>query len=156
MMQLEHTSAFVVERRIGGGGRMQPVDAREQTGIHLDRRPMPRRQGRDPALDLLQRRAGMGRRQMPEDGADPLQQPARILQRVDRIGEIRRGGIGGDARDLGVVGVEPGLEGRQEMRRRDAIERRQAEGAGPGLEQRIVVADLRGAGVGHALRPPRS
>ena len=70
------------------------------------------------------------------------------LQRLDGIGEGRLGRIGGDGVDLGGVRGKCARESRLEMLRLDPAERRDPEGAGPVLEQRVLGGGFGAKGLG--------
>ena len=152
--QVEDPAPLVVQRRVGRRPGLQPLDAREQPGIHLDRGPMQCGARRDLALDRLELWAGMGGSEGPEHRADTLEHAAGGFERVDRVGEIRRRGIGGDARDLGAMGGEGRLKGGQEVARRDPPERRQAKGRRPVREQGIGRGRAHRRRVRHGDPPP--
>ena len=112
--------------------------ATEQRLVQADRRIMVGEHGRQFALDCLQLGGRFGACQVPEYGADPVHGRARTFQRGNRIVEVGRRGIGHDGRDLGIVLGHGALVGGLEILRADAVERRQLERAGPGLEKRVL------------------
>ena len=65
------------------------------------------------------------------------QVPPAALQGLDRIGETGRVGRAGDRGDFGTVLGHPSVEGGREVLGPNAIERRQAERRGPGLEEGV-------------------
>ena len=152
--RLVEAGAGAVEARIGtlqqprllagqaerGAVVAQQRDAAEQHGVHHDRVPVARHPQRHFLVDLQQRRVGMGRHQVVKHRRHPGEQLARALQRRDGVGEIRRGGIVGDRRDLGGMIGEGLLEGGQEMLGRDLGEWRGLERRLPRLEKRVCGA----------------
>ena len=78
-----------------------------------------------------------------EDAADPIEQPAAALHRLDGVCEIRRFGRTGEVGDLIIVLGHAAVEGGREMLRPDRPEGRQLERRIPDLEERVV---------GHALQ----
>ncbi len=125
---------------------VQLGDPPEQHGVHHDRIPVPRHPQRDLLVDLQDRRIGMRRDQVIEDGSDPGQQLGGALKGRDGVGEVGRRGIVGDGVDLGRVVGEGLLEGGKEMLGGDRVEWRGLERRLPGLEQRVVPRFRRGRG----------
>ncbi len=130
----ENARLLVVQRL---AACLHGVDATEEIGVHVDRSVMRGELRRHFALDRLQRFVRVRGREVPEHAANLAQERARALKRLDRIGEGCGRGVGCDGRDILPVRLKARLERRREMFRRDALERRQAEGRGPGLEKRI-------------------
>ena len=116
----------------------QRVDAAEQRRIGVDLVPVAGDLRRHFALDFEQSVVGMRAGQQMKRIADALQRPAAQFQRRDRIVEARRCGVGRDGGDLGLVLGQRARIGLPEMLGRDAVERRNPVGGGPGLEKRIV------------------
>ena len=114
----------------------QRRDAPEQRLVHEDRAAMARQARRDLALDRLQRVVGVAAGEVEEHRRDPAKLAAAALHRLDGVGEARRRGIAGDRLDLADVRVERPIEGRAEMLRRDALERRQLERRRPRARRR--------------------
>ncbi len=133
---LQQAELLRVETEIGAV-LVQLGNAAKQHGVHRDRIPVPRHPERDLLVDLQDGRVGMRRDQVVEDGCDLVQQLAGALQRRDGVGEVGRGRIIGDRRDLGGVVGERLLEGGQEVLRRDLVERRGRKRRQPGLQQRV-------------------
>ena len=101
------------------------------------------RQRRQFAFDLLDRVVGVRTGKEIKDIGGARERVAGRFQRVDGVGEGRLDRIGGDGRDLGLVGGKGAREGRQKMLRFDPAEGRDAEWLGPVLEQRVGVGGLR-------------
>ena len=118
--QIEIVSPFVQRR-----------DAPEQVVVEIDLAVMPGEDRRDLALDLFQRIAGIGARQVEEHGSDLPQFGAARLQHLDHVLEARFGRIGGYVGDLPPVRFERGVECGLEMLRPDLAKRRRFEGGGP-------------------------
>ena len=156
MIALEHPRLLGVEPEPVAGA-VQRIDAAEQGGVVQDAVPMAGAAGRDVALDRQQLRIAVGAGEGPEHVGHPPDQPAGQFERRDRVVEARRIRIGRDRRDLGVMGRKGAIEGRPEMLRLDAPERRGAERSGPFLEQRIVGGGWRRGGgrcgLVHAAKP---
>ena len=70
--------------------RIKVADAREQTLVERDPRPMPGELGRVVAGDRFERFVGIARIEIGEHPAHPLEQPPASLQRFDGVGEARR------------------------------------------------------------------
>ena len=100
---------------------------------------MARENRRDVALDRLQFVVGVGAGEIEEDARHLVERAPAALERLDRVGEGRRLGIGGDGVDLRARLRERRVEGRAEMARLDAVERRRLERPGPGFEKRVRV-----------------
>jgi hypothetical protein len=89
-------------------------------------------------LDRLQFASRFGPGQVPEHAAHAVHGRARPLQRGDRIVEGRRVRVADYGRDFRLVVGHGALVGRLDVRRFDALERRQFERPGPGLEKRVL------------------
>ena len=120
--------------------RLKRVDAREQSLVQIGVAAMARENRRDFALDRLQFVIGVGAGEIEKDARHFVEPAPAALERLDRIGEARRRRIGGDRVDLRARLAERGLEGRPEMARLEAVERRRLERPGPGFEQRVFVS----------------
>ena len=122
MIALDHPLLFGIEpERVGLAH--QRVDAGEQIRVGVNVVPVPRHHRRHLALDLLQRIVGMGAGEHMEHVLDPRQRPAAALQRLDRIGETRRRGLGRNRRDFGRVFGAGACVGRAKVFGPDAVER---------------------------------
>ena len=119
--------------------RFKRVDAREQSLVQVGFAAMAREHRRNFALDRLQFVIGVGAGQIEKNTRHSVEPAPAALERLDRIGEARRRRIGGDDVDLRSRLAERGLEGRPEMARLEAVERRRLERPGPGLEQRVRI-----------------
>ena len=120
-----------------GPHRMNGIDAREQSGVQVQRAPMRRQARRHLQLDRLQGVIGVRRGKVGKNPFHPRQQAATVFQRADGVGKIGRCRIAGDGGDLGIVFGQGAIIGRREMLRPDAVQRRGAEGAIPGFEKGI-------------------
>ena len=152
MVAFQHAQLFGAERKFVAPA-VERIDAREQRLIEQNGGPMPRAARGIFALQRKDLVVDMRVRQRAEHVAHARERPSAALQRRDAVVETRRGWIGGDRRDLGIVIGKAALERFPEVCRRDAPERRHAEGAGPVLEERIVRAAGWGGGIlriGHA------
>ena len=118
---------------------IERVDPGEQAGIERHAHAVLRQFWGEIEVDRLQFRRAEAGDQIAEHVADALQQPAATLQRLDRVGETGGGRIGGDRLDFGDMFGHAALQRLRKMLRADAVERRHAEGGGPGLEKRIAV-----------------
>ena len=98
---------------------------------------MARQDRRHLALDRLKFVIGGGAGEIIEDVGDPIEAAPAALQRLDGVGESWRRGVLRDGVDFGPRFFQGDLEGRAEMRRLDARERRRLERPGPGGEERI-------------------
>ncbi len=87
--------------------------------------------------DRLDGIVGVARIEVEEHSADPLEQTAAALQCLDRVGKARRGGRTRDHGDFGDLLLHAAIEGRREVLRPNAIERRHAERQGPAFEERV-------------------
>ena len=134
-LQQPHLLAGQPER---GAVVVQLRDPAEQHGVHHDRIPVPRHPQRDLLVDLQHRRVRVRRDQGVEHRRDLGEQLAGALQRRDGVVEVGRRRIVNDCGDLGRVVGEGLLEGRQEVLRRDLVERRRLERRLPGRQQRVV------------------
>ena len=141
---LEHQVVAVEHALLLGGeaelvaSAMKTVDAAEQRLVHEDAVPVLGLERRERELDRLDGVVGMRAGENAEDAPDPGQRLPAPLQRLDGIGEGRLGRIGGDGVDLGGVRGKCARVSRLEMLRLDPAERRDPEGAGPVLEQRVL------------------
>ena len=97
------------------------LEAREQPRVEVDRVLVRGELRRDLGLDLLDRRVGRRLGEVEEHLADARQQRAAALHCLDRVGERRRLGIGGDRLDLGGVLLHALEQGRQVVRVLDAV-----------------------------------
>ncbi len=88
-------------------------------------------------LDRLQGSVGMGAGEQMKNIANARERPPAAFQRGDGVIESRLRGLSGDGGDFPVVIGQRALEGREEMRWRDAREGRRAERLRPDFEQRI-------------------
>ncbi len=112
-------------------------DPAEQHRVHHDRVPVPRHPWRNLLVDREDFWVGVGRDQIVENRRDLREQLSCALQRGDGVGEVGRGRVVGDRRDLGrMVGKGP-LERRQEMLRRDLGKGRRLERRLPRRQQRV-------------------
>ena len=136
MIALEHAPLLGREREPVALA-MQRVDPAEQRLVHEDLVPVLGAQRRDLALDLQDRVVGVGAGERIEDVVDTRERVAAQFQRLDGIGEGRRGGIGRDGGDLGLVLGEGAREGRPEVLGPYPLERRHPERPGPVLEERV-------------------
>ncbi len=118
---------------------MQRVDAGEQGGIERHPHAVLGEFRREFEVDRLQFRRAQAGDKIAEYVADKLQQPAAALQSLDRIGEGRCGRIAANRLDLSDMLAHATLQRLRKMLGADAVERRHAEGCGPGLEKRIAV-----------------
>ena len=108
-------------------------------GVEHDARVVRGEARRVVAVDRVERLVCRARRQIVEHPADPGQQPAAALQRLDRVREIGRfGGRAAIAAISAACSAIAAVEGRREMLRPDAVERRQSERRVPGLQKRVV------------------
>jgi len=114
------------------------IDAREQFRVHVDRRAVGGEPGSHVALHRLQGLVGIRGGEVPENARDATQRAAGLLQRDDRVFEIRRRRLPGDGGDLRLMVRERTGEGGREMLRADAREGRQAERRRPVFEKGIV------------------
>jgi hypothetical protein len=144
MIAVEHTRLFGRKRELGGV-RLERVDALEQSLVQIGLAAVTRELGRDFALDRLQLVIRVGANQVEKNTGHSVQAAAAALQRVNRIGEGRQFGIGGDPVDLRSRLAQRRVEGRRELARLEAVERRRLEWPGPGFEKWIRV----GLGTGH-------
>ena len=152
MIAFEHAQLFGGECEFFAPA-VERIDAREQRLIEQNGGPVPRAARGIFALQRKDLVIDMRVRQRAEHVGDARERSSAALQRRDAVVEARRGRIGGDRRDLGIVIGKAALERFPEVCRRDAPERRHAEGAGPVLEERIVRAAGWGGGIlriGHA------
>src|SRR5690606_29833587 len=101
---------------------------------------------RDLGLDFVQRRIGVGRREVVEDRGGAVEDGAGALHRDDGIGERRRFRRVRDGIDLLALLLHAGFEGGREVRVVDAIERRKLVRQRAGLEERVVVGGRRFGG----------
>jgi len=90
------------------------------------------------ARHRLERVAGIARIEVVEYPADPTEEPAAALHRLDRIGEARRLRRCGDRRDFRELLRHAAIEGGGKMLGSDAVEGRQLERRRPGFEEGIV------------------
>ena len=125
------------------------VDAGEQRVIHHDRRPVARGDRRERPFQRLQRLVRVGPGEIVEHAADTRERPPGPLQGFDRVGEIGRGGIGDDRRDLARVLGQRRLEGHLDVLGPDLREGRQAERRFPGTGERIAGGQVERFGRGH-------
>jgi hypothetical protein len=91
---------------------MKRVDAAELALVHENPVPVLGRQRRQFALDLLDRVVGVRTGKEIEDAGGARERVAGRFERVDGVGEGRLDRIGGDGRDLGLLGGEGAREGR--------------------------------------------
>src|ERR1700722_2678860 len=138
MIAVEHTRLFGRKLEFGGV-RLERVDALEQTLVQIGLAAMACENRRDFALDRLQLVIGVGANQIEKNAGHSVEAAAAALQRVNRIGEGRRFGIGGDPVDLRSRLAQRRVEGRPELARLEAVERRRLEWPGPGFEEWIRV-----------------
>ena len=124
--------------------RLQGVDPTEQRVVEISVARVAREDRGDGALDRLELVVRLGAGEIEEHLGDPVERPPAPLHGLDRVGEGRRRGIGGDGVDLGPRLLQRRLEGRLEMPRRDAVERRRLERGGPRLEERVGVRMRKG------------
>jgi hypothetical protein len=125
--------------------------APEQGLVHEDAVAVLGQDGRHVALDRLEGVVGVRARQVEEDAADPLEAQPAPLHGLDGVGEAGLLPAARDGGDLGLLLRQGGVEGRPVMLRRDALEGRKAEGAGPGAEKGIGRGSRVGCGHGMAL-----
>ena len=113
---------------------------------------MARENRRDFALDRLQLVIGVGANQIEKNAGYPVEAAAAALEPLNRIGERRGLGIGGDGVDLRARLAKRSIEGRPEMLRLETVERRRLEWRGPRFEKRVRVERRRchRRGVAHA------
>ena len=142
MIAIEHTRLFGRKAEILLLG-VDRVDTLEQSLVQIGLAAMTRENGRDLALDRLQLVIRVSASQIEENARHFVEAAAAALQRVNRIGEGRRFGIGGDGFDLRARLGERRVEGRRKLARLEAVERRRLEWPGPGFEKRVRV-DRRG------------
>ena len=116
---------------------------------------MARENRRDFALDRLQLVIGVGAGQIEENARHPVEAAAAALQRLDRVGESRRLGIGGDGVDLRARLGERRVERGSEMTRLEAVERRRLEWRGPRFEKRVRVGLANGSSEALAAHAPQ-
>ena len=117
---------------------IERVDPGEQAGIERHAHTVLGQLRGEIEVDRLQCRRAEAGNQIAEHVAHALQQPAAALQRLDGVGEGRCCRIGGDRLDFSEVLGHAALQRLRKMLRADAVERRHAEGSGPGLEKRIA------------------
>ena len=113
------------------------LDPREEARVHRHFRRIGREFRRQIPLQRLPRGGRVGTGEVPEHAPHPGQRLLRQFQRLDRVGEAGRLGVGGDRRDMSPCLGECRLEGGGEVLVPDPGEGRQGEGAGEGGEQRI-------------------
>ena len=157
MDPLEQAPLLVVEpERLAA--RVQLIDPGEQLRIEVDRAFVRGELRRHLALDSLQRRRRLGRREVEEHLLDPHQAPAAAVERNHRVLERRRVRVRGDRRDLLGVLADRGLERRREVRCLDAVEGRKLERRIPRLQQGIGGLEHRRSlsNASSARRIPRS
>ena len=106
---------------------------------------MARENRRDFALDRLQLVIGVGANQIEKNAGHFVEAAAAALERLNRIGEGRRLGIGGDGVDLRARLLKRRIEGRPEMLRLETVERRRLEWRGPRFEKRVRVDQAKGS-----------
>src|ERR1700724_1612374 len=94
----------------------------------------PRRVIPSDRLDCI---VGVARLEVEEHSTDPLEQTAAALQCLDRVGKTRRRGRARDRGDFGDLLLHAAIEGRREVLRPNAIERRYAERRGPAFKERV-------------------
>ena len=128
--------------------RMQCVEPREHAGVHVDPAVMRGQQWCHVALDGLQCGRGLARREVVEQAADAVEEPARAIERGDGVLERRRIAGPADGVDLGQVPRHRDLERRCELLRTHLGERRHAVRARPVSEQRIGGVDRSGGSGG--------
>ena len=137
VVAFEHALLLGAERKLAAR-MVQRLDAAKQRRIHEDPVPMLGLKRRQFALDRENGVVGIGVRKRVEDIGDAREQLPGALDRLDGIDEGRRRRVRGNGGDFGgMVGKCPG-EGGEEMLRRDACERRHAEGPGPVLQHGII------------------
>src|SRR5262249_5078763 len=90
------------------------------------------------ALDRKDRIVGMSAGEEVEDIDRSRERRSAHLERVDGVGEGRRGRVAGNGRDLGRVRGKRARKGRPEMLGLDPIEGRYGEATAPVLEQWVV------------------
>ncbi len=90
------------------------------------------------ALDRENRIVGVGAGEEIENVDRSCERRPARFERLDGVGEGRRGRIAGNGRDLGRVRGKCAGKGRPEMLRLDPAEGRHAERAAPFREQRVV------------------
>ena len=144
MIAVEHARLFGRKPEFAGV-RLERVDALEQSLVQIGLAAVTRELRRDFALDRLQLVIRVGANQVEKNAGHSVEAAAAALQRVNRIGEGRRLGIGGDRVDLRSRLLKRRVEGRRELARLEAVERRRLEWPGPGFEKRVRV----GLGTGH-------
>ncbi len=131
--------------------RVQGVDPPEQRVVQIGVARVAREDRGDGALDRLEFVVRLGAGEIEEQLGDPVERPPAPLHGLDRVGEGRGRGIGGDGVDLGPRFLQGRLEGRLEAARRDAVEGRRLERAGPGFEERVGVRMRKGHRIAFAV-----
>ncbi len=124
--------------------RLQGVDPSEQRIVQVGVAGVAREDRGDGALDRFEFVVRLGPGQIEKHLGDPVEGPSAPLHGLDRVGEGRRRGIRGNSVDLGPRLLQGDLEGGLKMPRRDAVERRRLERAGPGFEQGVGVRKREG------------
>ena len=119
--------------------RLERVDALEQSLVQIGLAAVAREEGRDLALNRLQLVIRVGAGQVEENARHFVQAAAAALQGLNRIGEGRRLGIGGDPVDLRARLFERRVECGPEMLGLETVERRRLEWRGPRFEKRVRV-----------------
>ena len=117
---------------------MQVVDTREERRVQVDRAVVRREPRRHLALDGLQVRRRLGRGEVVEHSFDAGQRTSASIERGERV--LERGWLlqAGDRGDFGAMRSQRLVERGDEVLGSNRRERRQPEGRGPRLEQRIV------------------
>ena len=106
------------------------LDAREKRLVERYVHVEVGQQGRDLLGDLLHPVVALGFEQVEEDAADAVQAGAGEFERLDGVGEVGRGRVGGDGVHLGLAGLDGRPEGRQIVFLADQVEARRPEGKG--------------------------
>ncbi len=118
------------------------VDPGEERGVHQGLGGVRREPRGDRALKRLDRVVRMGGGEVEEHRRDPVERLLGEFHRLDRVGEGRRGGVGGDGVDIGAGLGEGAVEGRGEVLVADLGKGREAVGPCPFPQERV-----------HACRP---
>ena len=137
VIAVEHARLLGVKAEAVAPG-IQVGDAGVERAVEIECVAVTCQERRDVALDRLDGIAGVGAGQHKKDVGDVLEIAPAHLQRHDGVVEARRLRIGGDSVELGAVGSQSAVEGGTEMVRLDRRQRRQAEGAGPVGQQRVI------------------
>jgi hypothetical protein len=139
-------------------GLVDNLDPLEQLRVHAHVVAQGRQERRHLAVDRLELRVRLGRLQAAEHALHARQQLARVVHRLERVGEGRRLGVVRDRLDLLPLLRDALLDGRQEVLGLDVLERRHLERCRPSFEKRVAFrrgCGLRPQGRGQREREPQ-